>query len=524
MSRSPRSAASPASALRSFAQDTTASEPSLDVLTVPNFASPLRGNLSLPALQTETLQEPATHVDANRLLMYQHKLNAKLTSENEMLKAQCDELRRLAQRGRDRREAHAPAAAADDSAAAAAEASALRRQVQELQEQLAESSRTPQAGHDWRMLVDMADILQGQHEQLLHEIGDTSNVPRAHLLGYMERLEKALNHAHGVINSMREYATAHPPAPASAPAAHASLSASLSRSVAPAEQSRLLEANGPDEMGAELVRMQQLVHTLADELHTARTKLDAAAHRSQEAVAAKARVEQHLAATLAELAQSKETVEGRARTLHRARERYTEASRSIDATHSDAGELAHLERALANAEEELAIAREEHQRIAQQRQLLDEQLGLAAKVRRPPHTPPLTFSATRTRAPRRCAPASRVPRPRRSSTRSSRRSRSCSGHWRSGTRSLRDSTATRTGSGRSVRRSSSSSACLRRTCAGCAARRSTMAKSCARCVRSDRAGGGATPCSTCSRSCGTCGRAPSTRRPRGTRSRSRRRI
>lgn len=357
-------------------------EESVDVLTVPNQS--LHANLSLPEIGPDALERPATHVDTRRLLVYQHKLNEKLTVENETLKARCDELEaQLATPSAD--------ASTGDATVARHELAAAHAEIMQLRAQLADQSNGSQRRDGtrmhWDMLMDMAEILQGQREQLLRETRELEHASRGNLLNYIERLQNAVTQAHAVLKSIREHATAHPfvsPPPSyldtrettdNAPVSQ-DLGASVSR-ITTRETPSMLSHSDAQLVSAELLRMQEAVQSLTSEMRASRAAEDAAMRQTEASEGAKERAARNLDDTLHDMELHEARVREEAQRVRHAQRDVADMSRSRGA---QSAQLAVAEAALADAQRDLQRARAEHARVAAQRALLDEQLEAATRV------------------------------------------------------------------------------------------------------------------------------------------------
>lgn len=316
---------------------------SVNLLTVPGMAY---GNRSLPLGDTDL---SGSHVDANRLLVYQHKLNETLTMENELLKSRIDELVRIIQHGElssaqpDTSQAHA--ALVKDLDEARAMTLGLQRVIAEKDEKLAayerEEVRPNTSAPECSIIHQTVDILQVHHEQLLHD--KPSSGPDTNMNDYVETLHTALNHAHGVINTMRPFV----------PAAFAGELSTTNQGIQ---------------------RMQDDIRVLTEDLHAARADLDTALREWQTTAENKELIENQFADTLAALEATRSRLHRKAHSLRSIRDQYTETSLAQSVSGHDTGEIAELEHALSVAQHELEQARADHRDIMQQRAELDDQL------------------------------------------------------------------------------------------------------------------------------------------------------
>ena len=339
------------------ADDVTASLNSLNLLTAP------WGNRSLPLGGGD--MSTGSHVDTNRLLVYQHKLNETLTLENELLKARIDELVQIIQHNDQSCEksrvnaANAPASLVHDLDEARATVLQLQRVVAEQSEKLdayaaKEEDARPRESDDnapeCSIIHQTVDILQENHEQLLHDKPEIA--PHSDMDNYVESLHTALNHAHGVINTMRPY-------------------------VPTASVSQVAEAGPLPSPSCGLQRMQIDIQALTDDVHAARTDLDSALRELHSTAEAKEQVELRLADTLAAMEEVRSRLHRKAHSLRSVRDQYTETSLAHSMSRSSRGEMVQLERALSEAQRDLEQARREHHEILQQRASLETQLGRA---------------------------------------------------------------------------------------------------------------------------------------------------
>ncbi|WFD25836.1 hypothetical protein MNAN1_000802 [Malassezia nana] len=317
------------------------------------------------------------HVDPHRLVLYQHKVNERLTKENEMLQAQCEELLRMVE------QRSSPSDALDASSESPVPAlqqriASLEATVAEQRAQLEQHTAAPPTAEpvELSVLSRTCDTLQSQHEQLLSRV-KKALVRRddAELADFVEPLRAALNQAHGVINSMREWATeTHPTASLSRHSAseserhstpsHTQAMDALRQSVAS------LSTDGSSRIAMDMEALQQTVRALTAELQSARSQLDEALQKTTDANASKLRIEARLAATAEELAQAQTHLADRSAQLHGLREQ------RLDTTATRA-ELQRLERELAHAQERVTAAEAQHEQTQQQQMLLEEQLRLA---------------------------------------------------------------------------------------------------------------------------------------------------
>ena len=328
------------------------------------------------------------HVDPHRLVLYQHKVNVRLTQENEMLKAQCEALMQVIERHNmplDDRDASS--SAASRGLEKSAEIQALQSRIVSLEtlvsEQRAQLEQTPEASTtepiEPSVLSRTTDTLQTQHEQLLSRVKKAvARGDEATLAGLVEPLRAALNQAHGVINSMRDLATNHPVSPPSrcresvsserswrhSTPSHGQAIDALRQSVAS------LSMDGGSRIATDMEALQQTVRTLTAELHSARTQLDTALSKTTDANASKLRIEARLAATAEELAQARSHLADRSAQLHGLREQRGD-------TTATRAELQRLERELVHAREQVTAAEAQHEQTQQQQVLLEEQLRLA---------------------------------------------------------------------------------------------------------------------------------------------------
>ena len=348
---------------QSGADDITAGLNSLNLLTVP------WGNRSLPLGGGD--MSTGTHVDTNRLLVYQHKLNETLTLENELLKARIDELVQIIQQNEQSRDqsreqsrvdaAGAPASLVHDLDEARAAVLQLQRVVAEQNEKLdayaaKEEDARPRESDanapECSIIHQTVDILQENHEQLLHDKPEIA--PHSDMDNYVESLHTALNHAHGVINTMRPYVP--------------------TESVSQVAEAGALPSPSPS---SGLQRMQVDIQALTDDVHAARTDLDSAMRELHSTAEAKEEVELRLADTLAAMEEVRSRLHSKAHSLRSVRDQYTETSLAHSMSRSSRGEMVQLERALSEAQRELEQARREHHEILQQRASLETQLGRA---------------------------------------------------------------------------------------------------------------------------------------------------
>ena len=319
---------------------------SVNLLTVPGIAY---GNRSLPLGDTDL---SGSHVDANRLLVYQHKLNETLTMENELLKSRIDELVRIIQHGElsgtqpDTSQAHA--ALVKDLDEARAMTLGLQRVIAEKDQKLAayerEEVRPNTSAPECSIIHQTVDILQVHHEQLLHD--KPSSGPDTNMNDYVETLHTALNHAHGVINTMRPFV----------PAAFAGELSTTNQGIQ---------------------RMQDDIRVVTEDLHAARADLDIALREWQTTAENKELIENQFADTLAALEATRSRLHRKAHSLRSIRDQYTETSLAQSLSGNDTGEIAELEHALSVAQHELEQARADHRDIMQQRAQLDDQLEQA---------------------------------------------------------------------------------------------------------------------------------------------------
>ncbi|WFD22741.1 hypothetical protein MEQU1_001418 [Malassezia equina] len=346
-----------------------------EISTNPLLAAP-EPDASAPGAQA--------HVDPHRLVLYQHKVNERLTQENEMLKSQCEALMQVIERHNmplDERDASTPGApASTEVLALQSRIASLEATVAEQRAQLDQQANTTAEPLEPSVLSRTTDTLQTQHEQLLSRVkkalvrGD-----EAALASLVEPLRAALNQAHGVINSMRElvkepYATtpssrcrastASEPSWRHSTPSRGQVMDALRQSVAS------LSMDGGSRIATDMEALQQTVRTLTAELHSARAQLDTALSKTTDANASKLRIEARLATTAEELAQARSHLADRSAQLHGLREQRGD-------TTATRAELQRLERELVHARDQVTAAEAQHEQTQQQQVLLEEQLRLA---------------------------------------------------------------------------------------------------------------------------------------------------
>ncbi|WFD19130.1 hypothetical protein MCAP1_001353 [Malassezia caprae] len=324
------------------------------------------------------------HVDPHRLVVYQHKVNERLTQENEMLKAQCEALMQVIERH------NMPLGDQDASSKCpetTAEVHALQRHIASLEatveEQRAQLEQQASAAEtsttepmEPSVLSRTTDTLQTQHEQLLSRVKKAlSRGDEAVLASLVEPLRVALNQAHGVINSMRDFSAEHRQAPrresvSSEPSWRHSTPSHGQAIDASRHSVASLSMDGGSRIATDMEALQQTVRTLTTELHSARSQLDAALSKTTDANASKLRIEARLAATAEELAQARSHLADRSAQLHGLREQRGD-------TTATRAELQRLERELDHAREQVTAAEAQHEQTQQQQVLLEEQLRLA---------------------------------------------------------------------------------------------------------------------------------------------------
>lgn len=317
------------------------------------------------------------HVDPHRLVLYQHKVNERLTKENEMLQAQCEELLRVVEQHSSPSD---PLDAPRESPVPALQQriASLEATVAEQRAQLEQHTAAPPPAEpvELGLLSRTCDTLQSQHEQLLSRV-KKALVRRndSELAEFVEPLRAALNQAHGVINSMREWATeTHATSSLSRHSAseserhstpgHTQAMDALRQSVAS------LSTDGSSRIAMDMEALQQTVRALTAELQAARSQLDEALKKTTDANASKLRIEARLAATAEELAQAQTHLADRSAQLHGLREQRAD-------TTATRAELQRLERELAHAQERVTAAEAQHEQTQQQQMLLEEQLRVA---------------------------------------------------------------------------------------------------------------------------------------------------
>lgn len=367
---------------------------------------------SVDLLRSLSLDTRNPHIDPHRLVLYQNRVNERLAHENDLLKANCDELMHLVEQYRKQLEESRSFDIASERQGHADEVAQLRGRVAEL-EASAEQRPEPVLSAERELLEDTTDALQDHHEKLLQDVSNAlAREGSSPLSACVLELRAALNQAHGVINALRaqsepdkasasqgqgkerqEQATGEAPrvSKVSEPAnesSRANISASqtfASRTWRHSTPSRTQPIDAlrrsvtlvdPDatRITTDLDAVHDAVRTLTAELQSTRHQLDEALAHSAAASAAKLRIEDRLAAAEADWVEAQERLGSKTQHLAELREDYAERSQSLQR----GAERQRLESELAHAHEDVYEARAQLQLAEQQRALLEEHLRTEA--------------------------------------------------------------------------------------------------------------------------------------------------
>ncbi|KOS15204.1 hypothetical protein Malapachy_2333 [Malassezia pachydermatis] len=350
--------------------------------------APLLASASSEQSGEKDFVAPHAHVDPHRLVMYQHKINERLTRENELLKAECDALIQLLQKHQvplDGSDEASPA-----SSAQTAEMETLRRRNAELEAMVqsqpqALEARKASVSHDATALQHTTDTLQDQHDQILTHVEATMTQPtEEELRGCIEQLTSALQEAHGLINTLRE----QPSLSSSVSTASASVSTSRPIPIDASSWRHSTPSRVPamdalrrsvaalsvtDDAGlvmSDLGALQETVRTLTHDLQATQAKLQEALAYTTEANASKLRIEARLATTADELADAEARLHDRSQQLQMLREQRSDTTLTKVT-------MARLESALQEAQREVSTARAQHEQAEHQQAILAEQLQRA---------------------------------------------------------------------------------------------------------------------------------------------------
>ncbi|PKI84295.1 hypothetical protein MVES_001856 [Malassezia vespertilionis] len=358
-----------------------------DILTVPNKPS-MHANMSLPQIGEREAELLGTHVDPDRLVVYQDKLNKQLTAENEALKMQCDALMEIMQehdivldtsrlpmdicdasvsyaRSKDASaELHASQQHATQSASRTANTQ-LQDRIRTLESVVEEQQRRldTAAAPDAYVLQRATDMVQEQHEQLLHDL-DVALRDGTDLTALARKVRAALLHTHGLVNTLREVRTVSPD-----PAA----------SVTHALHSISMDTNDAEQ---ELLALHEKVRSHTNGLTSARAELKRAASFSEATSERKSRVEEQVSQIQRDHAELSAMLEAKTERLDQVREQYLETSQRR--SHCRGGEneqeeqLLYLERALMDAQDQVRIAKEQQCQMERRLHVLNEEMQLAS--------------------------------------------------------------------------------------------------------------------------------------------------